>query len=76
MTRLHAYLRTPIALASESSRKDAARVRTTGTWLLREPYISISEITARCGFASQSTFTAAFRRIKGITPSAYRHALL
>jgi AraC family transcriptional regulator len=44
--------------------------------LLRDPGISISEITARCGFASQSSFTTAFRRIKGITPSAYRHALL
>jgi AraC family transcriptional regulator len=44
--------------------------------LLRDPSLSISEITARCGFASQSSFTTAFRRIKGITPSAYRHALL
>jgi len=44
--------------------------------LLRDPRISISEITGRCGFASQSSFTTAFRRIKGITPSAYRHALL
>lgn len=44
--------------------------------LLRDPRTSISEITARCGFASQSSFTTAFRRIKGITPSAYRREVL
>jgi AraC family transcriptional regulator len=44
--------------------------------LLRDVRISIVEITALSGFASQSAFTTAFGRIRGITPSAYRRALL
>ncbi len=40
--------------------------------LLGDARISIAEISARSGFASQSAFTTAFGRIRGITPSAYR----
>ncbi len=43
--------------------------------LLRDPRVSIAEITARSGFACQSSFTTAFRRVKRITPSAYRRGL-
>jgi AraC family transcriptional regulator len=44
--------------------------------LLKDSPISIVEISQRSGFASQSAFTTAFGRIQGITPSAYRRALL
>ena len=40
--------------------------------LLRECDAPLVEIALRCGFASQSHFTAAFRRRVGATPSAYR----
>ena len=40
--------------------------------LLRNPRIAIAKVSALSGFASQSSFTTAFRRIKGITPRAYR----
>jgi AraC family transcriptional regulator len=42
--------------------------------LLENPRISIVEISAQCGFGSQSSFTTAFRRIKGVTPLVYRNA--
>jgi AraC family transcriptional regulator len=40
--------------------------------LLREPDLSISTIAFRLGFSSQSHFTATFRRLRGMTPRAYR----
>jgi AraC family transcriptional regulator len=43
--------------------------------LLENPRISIVEISAQCGFCSQSSFTTAFRRIKGVTPLVYRNAM-
>ncbi len=44
--------------------------------LLHDRRISLVEIAARSGFASQSSFTTSFRRLKGITPSSYRRALV
>jgi len=43
--------------------------------LLENPRISIVEISAQCGFFSQSSFTTAFRRIKGVTPLVYRNSM-
>ena len=40
--------------------------------LLREPQPSIGEVGRLVGFRTPSHFTAAFRRMTGITPSAYR----
>lgn len=38
------------------------------------PDLTIAEIAYACGFASQSHFTAAFKKQTGATPKAYRHA--
>jgi AraC family transcriptional regulator len=40
--------------------------------LLRETDLTISVIALRCGFSSQSHFTSTFRRLREITPRAYR----
>lgn len=40
--------------------------------LLRNPRLSLAEISYQLGFSSQSHFTAAFRRIVGTTPARYR----
>ncbi|QFI69444.1 helix-turn-helix domain-containing protein [Sinorhizobium alkalisoli] len=40
--------------------------------LLRETGMAIGAIAFRLGFSSQSHFTTTFRRLKGITPRAYR----
>ena len=40
--------------------------------LLREPQLSIGEVGRLVGFRTPSHFTAAFRRMTGITLSAYR----
>lgn len=40
--------------------------------LLRATDMAIGTIAFRLGFSSQSHFTATFRRLKGITPRAYR----
>jgi AraC-like DNA-binding protein len=37
--------------------------------------LSLSEIAVRCGFASHSFFTKTFKRLYGITPTAYRLGL-
>jgi AraC family transcriptional regulator len=42
--------------------------------LLRDPRVPIAEIAARCGFAGQSSFTTAFRRLKRTKPLGYRNA--
>jgi AraC-like DNA-binding protein len=39
---------------------------------LEEGNLSIAEIAAQCGFASQTYFAAKFRQITGKTPTAYR----
>lgn len=40
--------------------------------LLREPQLPIGEVGRLVGFRTPSHFTAAFRRMTSITPSAYR----
>jgi AraC-like DNA-binding protein len=40
--------------------------------LLREPQLSIRQVGRLVGFRTPSHFTTAFRRMTGITPSAYR----
>lgn len=44
--------------------------------LLADPSLSIADVALRCGFAGQSNFTTAFRRVTGTTPGAHRAALL
>ena len=46
-----------------------------GKRLLNKGELSIVEIAMMCGFASQSSFAKAFRRIIGITPKSYRQQL-
>jgi AraC family transcriptional regulator len=43
--------------------------------LLRDPGITVLEAAIRSGFSDQSHFTKIFRRIVGITPTAYRAVL-
>ena len=42
---------------------------------MREPEVSIAEISVALGFADQSHFTRAFRRVVGMTPVAFRSQL-
>lgn len=42
--------------------------------LLEETRLSLAEVALRSGFANQSNFTTAFRRIARLTPGAYRQA--
>jgi AraC family transcriptional regulator len=42
---------------------------------MRVPEISIAEISLALGFADQSHFTRAFRRVAGMTPTAFRAQL-
>jgi AraC-like DNA-binding protein len=39
---------------------------------MREPEISIAEISVALGFADQSHFTRTFRKVAGMTPNAFR----
>lgn len=41
-------------------------------YLLKTTALPVAEIGSMAGYASESMFTAAFRRTQGITPSAYR----
>jgi AraC family transcriptional regulator len=43
--------------------------------LLAGPALSISELALRAGFASQSHFTTAFRRLTSTTPARYRQGV-
>jgi AraC family transcriptional regulator len=43
--------------------------------LLAEPKLPIADIALRCGFASQSNFADAFRRLVKVSPRAYRNLL-
>ena len=49
------------------------RVRTACERLL-SPHVSLSELSFGTGFADQSHFTRAFRKITGMTPAAFRSA--
>jgi len=40
--------------------------------LLRQPQISLAEVSASTGFADQSHFTKVFRQFVGVTPSEFR----
>jgi transcriptional regulator GlxA family with amidase domain len=44
--------------------------------LLTEVDLSIKQVAARCGFRNPHHFSRVFRRIDGLTPSAYREAAL
>jgi AraC family transcriptional regulator len=50
------------------------RVRAACEQILH-PEISIAEVSLALGFADQSHFTRAFRRVTGITPAAFRSQL-
>lgn len=41
-------------------------------WLLQQPELSMAQIADRLHFASQSSFTKFFTRMKGVSPKAYR----
>jgi AraC family transcriptional regulator len=43
--------------------------------LLNDPTMTVLEAAVRSGFADQSHFTKMFRRVVGVTPTAYRAAL-
>jgi AraC family transcriptional regulator len=43
--------------------------------LLAQPACSVTEIALKVGFSETSSFTAAFRRATGMTPTAYRRSL-
>ncbi len=43
--------------------------------LMSETDMELSEIALACGFATQSHFSACFRKRTGLTPSAYRSAI-
>lgn len=47
----------------------------TAKQLLSRPEIKTVEVSHRCGFANPPSFTRAFTRVVGVTPSAFRHAL-
>lgn len=44
--------------------------------LLATPALTVGAVAARCGFADQSHMTRVFRREVGVTPAAYRRAVL
>ena len=44
--------------------------------LLADRTVSLSEVSYCCGFSEQASFSRAFKRWTGQTPSAYREALL
>lgn len=44
--------------------------------LLLETDIALSAIALNCGFSSQSHFTATFKRLRGMTPRAYRSEVI
>lgn len=41
--------------------------------LLQEDDLTMQEITARCGYSSQSSFVRAFKDVYGITPGQWRN---
>jgi len=47
----------------------------TAKQLLSRPEIKLAEVSHRCGFANPPSFTRAFTRVVGVTPSNYRNGL-
>ena len=47
-----------------------------GKQLLKNTDIAIADIALQCGFASQSSFSTAFRKAVGVTPRIYRLSFL
>jgi LacI family transcriptional regulator len=47
----------------------------TAKQLLSRPEIKLAEVSHRCGFGNPPSFTRAFTRVVGLTPSAYRRGL-
>jgi LacI family transcriptional regulator len=47
----------------------------TAKQLLSRPEIKAAEVSHRCGFTNPPSFTRAFTRVVGVTPSAYRRGL-
>jgi LacI family transcriptional regulator len=43
--------------------------------LLSQPDIKLPEVSRRCGFADQASFTRAFTRVVGMSPGAHRRGL-
>jgi AraC family transcriptional regulator len=43
--------------------------------LLAQPWMSVTEIGMRLGFSDTSAFTAAFRKVTGVTPTTYHRSL-
>jgi AraC-like DNA-binding protein len=41
--------------------------------LLQEDTLTMQEITAKCGYSSQSSFVRAFKDVHGITPGQWRN---
>jgi AraC-like DNA-binding protein len=41
--------------------------------LLQDDELTMQEITARCGYSSQSSFVRAFKDVHGITPGQWRN---
>lgn len=50
------------------------RMARASAWLSGSD-LSLSEIAARCGFASHSFFSKTFKRLYGVTPTEYRQGL-
>ena len=43
--------------------------------LLSDPALSLEDVMARCGYASERTFYRAFRAHTGLTPRQYREGI-
>ena len=53
----------------------AARIN-AAKFYLKCSRLSIKEISASCGFANECVFCSAFKRVVGITPTAYRDSMM
>jgi len=42
--------------------------------LLKDPSLSINEVSRQCGFLSASTFIRLFSKLEGVTPGIYQHS--
>lgn len=51
------------------------RIEQAELLLAQSPRYSVSEVAALCGFADSSHFAHAFRRVRGLSPSAYIDSL-